>query len=57
MNQFTATEIDNCGQTISLFQRVIGLNQTLIQKDVRHWEQHDRQESSRVISFNQAGGK
>ena len=38
VNQFTATEIDNCEQTISLFQRVIGLNQTLIQKDVHHWE-------------------
>jgi len=30
VNQFTATEIDNCDQTIHLFQRVIGLNQTLI---------------------------
>ena len=26
VNQFTGTEIDNCEQTISLFQRVIGLN-------------------------------
>lgn len=51
VNQFTGTEIDNCEQTISLFQRVIGLNQTLIQKDVHHWEQHDRLESSRIISF------
>ena len=51
VHQFTSTEIDNCEKTIELFNRVIGLNTTLIQKDVRHWEQHDRRESSRIIEF------
>ena len=57
VHSFTATEIENSEKSIELFNRVIGLNTTLIQKDVRHWEQHDKKESSRVIEFKGDGNE
>lgn len=37
--------------TVDLFRRVIGINSTLIHKDVSFWEERDKKEESRIISF------
>jgi len=39
--------------SIDLFRRVIGINQNLISKDTRFWEEQDKKETSRVISFSE----
>ena len=51
VNQFTQYQVANCDMSIDLFRRVIGINSTLIHKDVSYWEDHDKKENSRIISF------
>jgi len=36
---------------IDLFRRVMGVNQNLITKDISFWEEKDKKEASRIISF------
>jgi hypothetical protein len=51
VNLFTQNQVTNTEMNIDLFRRVIGVNSDLIQKDVTHWQEFDKKESSRIISF------
>jgi len=52
VTQFTTYQVSNCDMSIDLFRRVIGINSNLIHKDTTYWEEQDKKDSSRIISFN-----